>query len=487
MSRSMINHELKPFDGDEALRTFRKRMALGVLIFLFVVVPVLGWCGLVDETNINKLGRYLCFAIVALGIDLIWGYTGLLSLCQAFFFCLGGYAMAMHLSLPQGGGNVRPEYHNIPQFFFFNNVDVLPNWWIPFSSLSFALVAAVLIPAVIAMIFGFSVFRSRVKGVYFAIITQAVAWGAFLLFCRNEMLLGGTNGLTNFNPALNRNLGWILFFYLLTGGALITLFLFAKFIAKSRLGRLFVAVRDKEMLLNFMAYRPQSIKLFAFVIAAIFAALGGILYVPQNGIITPNIMRVEDSIWMIIWVALGGRGRLWGAMAGALLVNYAYSITTSDMPRAWPFLEGGMFLAVVMLFPSGLVGLWDRFEQEIASGARVWEILIALAIGFLALLIDRTGWGPHVPYNLTFWLAVAMMPVCVLRSASPSGMLLAAITFFFAMEALGLVPMPLQAAWLGIPVKYYVLLVMLGAIGLISRLGVLQQAVERSYEPATEH
>jgi urea transport system permease protein len=483
----MTNQEPKPFDGDEALHTFRKRAAMGVLIFLFMAVPLLSWYGLVDETHVNKLGRYLCFAIVALGIDLLWGYAGLLSLCQAFFFCLGGYAMAMHLSLPQGGGNVRPEYHNIPQFFFFNNVDVLPGWWAPFSSLSFALVAAVLIPALLATVFGFTIFRSRVKGVYFAIITQAVAWGAFLLFCRNEMLLGGTNGLTNFHPALNRNPGWILFLYLLTGVVLLMLFLVAKHVVRSRLGRLLVAVRDKEMLLNFMAYRPQSIKLFAFVIASIFAAIGGILYVPQNGIITPNIMRVEDSIWMIIWVALGGRGRLWGAMAGALIVNYAYSITTSDMPSAWPFLQGGMFLAVVMLFPSGLVGLWDKFESDIASGARFSNIVVALTLGFLALLAEKSALGFYVPHNLTLWVAAALMLVFLVRGGSLSGTVLAAITFFFAMEALGLAPKALQAAWLGFPVKYYILLVTLAGIALLSRLEALRQSVGRYYEPAAEH
>jgi urea transport system permease protein len=483
----MIDQEPKPFDGDEALRSFRKRAAMGVLIFLFVAVPLLGWYGLVDETHVNKLGRYLCFAIVALGIDLLWGYAGLLSLCQAFFFCLGGYAMAMHLSLPEGGGNVRPEYHDIPQFFFFNNVDALPSWWAPFSSLSFALAAAVLIPALLATVFGFTIFRSRVKGVYFAIITQAVAWGAFLLFCRNEMLLGGTNGLTNFHPALNRNPGWILFFYLLTGAALVMLFLVAKHIAGSRLGRLFVAVRDKEMLLNFMAYRPQSIKLFAFVIASIFAAIGGILYVPQNGIITPNIMRVEDSIWMIVWVALGGRGRLWGAMAGALIVNYAYSITTSDMPSAWPFLEGGMFIAVVMLFPSGLVGLWDGFESDIASGARISNIVVAFLVGFLALLVAKSALGSYISHDLTLWVAAALMLLLAVRGGSLCGAVLGAIMLFFTMEALGLVPKTLQAAWLGIPVKYYVLLVTLSGIALLSRLGGLQQTLERCYEPAAEH
>ncbi len=483
----MIDPKPQTFDGNELLRTFKKRTALGVLIFFYVVVPILGWYGIVDATNVNKLGRYLCFATVALGIDLLWGYTGLLSLCQAFFFCLGGYAMAMHLSLPAGGGNVRPEYHNIPQFFFFNNVDVLPSWWAPFSSLPFTLITAVLITIIIATVFGFTVFRSRVKGVYFAIITQAVAWGAFLLFCRNEMLLGGTNGLTNFDPAFNRNPRWIIFFYVLTVSVLVILFFGAKHVAGSRLGRLLVAVRDKEMLLNFMAYRPQSIKLFAFVTAAVFAAIGGILYVPQNGIITPNIMRVEDSIWMIIWVALGGRGRLWGAMAGALLVNYAYSITTSDMPKAWPFLEGGMFMAVVMLFPSGLVGLWDRLEHEVASGTRVSGIFFAMAIGLFALIIDRSTWGSSIPYHLTGWCAVVTMLLFALRSLSVSGMVLAAITFFFGIEALGLMPEAMRNTWIGVPLKYYVLLVTLAGLGFISGIGFFRQALGKYYEPVTEH
>lgn len=484
----IMDEEPKYFDGNLALRTFRRRTALGVWLFLFAVIPALSWLGLVELTNVNKLGRYLCFAVVALGIDILWGYTGLLSLCQAFFFCMGGYAMAMHLSLPQGGGYVRPEYHNIPQFFFFNNVDTLPSWWEPFSSLSFSLVAAILIPAMIATVFGFSIFRSRVKGVYFSIITQAVAWGAFLLFCRNEMLLGGTNGLTNFHPALDRDFGWIVFFYLLTGVVLTILFIAARYITGSRLGRLLVAVRDKEILLNSMAYRPLLIKLFAFVVGAVYAAIGGVLYVPQNGIITPNIMRVEDSIWMIIWVALGGRGRLWGAMVGALLVNYAYSIATSDMPRAWPFLEGGMFIAVVMFFPTGLVGLWEAFEQDIVSGTRVSGIGAALIIGILALLVHKTSLGPNIPHNLTFWVPVVLVALALaFDSISLPGLALAVLTLFFTMEALGLVPQALQGTWLGVPVKYHVLLVILGGIGIVKHLGEWQHLIGRRYEQTAEH
>lgn len=461
--------------ADEQLDGFRKRTIFAVLFVLVVVVPALGWFGIIEPTSVNKLGRYLCFAIVALGIDLLWGYTGLLGLCQAFFFCLGGYAMAMHLSLPEGGGDVRPEYHNIPQFFFFNNVDVLPSWWEPFSSLPFALGAALLVPLFVAGLFGFIVFRKGVKGVYFAIMTQAVAWGAFLLFCRNELLLGGTNGLTNFNPAMNRDPNWILALYLLTVLVLVALFLVARGLVKSRSGRLLMAIRDKEMLLGFMGYRPWTIKVFAFAVGAVFAAIGGVLYVPQNGIITPNVMRVEDSIWMIIWVALGGRGRLWGAVCGALLVNYAYSIMTSDMPRAWPFFQGGMFVAVVLFFPGGLVSLWDKFEEDLRAGASAWGIVSALFVGFGVLLLNKAGWLAWVPHNLAFLVAAAGMILLALRRPSRSGLILAAVTLFMVSEALGIVPLELEIAILGVPIKYLLLFGVVGAAALSFAIPLVQR------------
>jgi urea transport system permease protein len=200
-------HTLKT---DPEIVRFRKKAILGLLVLAFLLIPALNMLGVVEPHILNRLGRYLCFAIAALGIDLIWGYAGVLSLCHALFFCMGGYAMAMHLSLPEAGGDVRPEYHNIPQFFFFNNVDSLPFWWRPFASLPFTLLATFVLPALVAGLVGFFIFRNRVRGVYFSIITQALAWGAFLAFSRNEMLLGGTNGLTNFFKPLNSDNKWIL-------------------------------------------------------------------------------------------------------------------------------------------------------------------------------------------------------------------------------------------------------------------------------------
>jgi len=301
----------------------------------------------------------------------------------------------MHLSLPQGGGDVRPEYNDLPQFFFFNGVHTLPTFWAPFSSLTFAVVAAILFPAILAMGFGYFIFKSRVRGVYFAIITQAVAWAAFLAFCRNEMLLGGTNGLTNFYKPLNQSGRWILSLYLASAAALVLAIFACRYITGSSYGRVLVAIRDNESRLRFAAYRPENFKVFAFVIAAVLAGIGGALYVPQNGIVTPNIMRVEDSINFVIWVALGGRGRLWGAIAGCLVINYAYSTLTSDLPAIWPFIQGAMFLCIIA-FPSGLTGLWDRLEEKCAARAGVLTALLPLAVLGAFVTSEALGLSPEV-------------------------------------------------------------------------------------------
>jgi urea transport system permease protein len=443
----------------------RRRVAAGMLLLLFVVAPALSLAGVIEPYTLNRLGRYLCFAIAALGIDLIWGYAGVLSLCHAVFFCLGGYAVAMHLSLAAGGGDVRPEYNNIPQFFFFNNVDVLPAWWSPFSSLPVALFVAVVLPGALAALFGFFIFRNRVRGVYFSIITQALAWGAFLAFSRNELLLGGTNGLTNFYKPLNSELPWILGLYLVTATALVLAFIGCQRLVDSRFGRLLIAIRDRETRLNFMGYRPEVHKAAAFAIAAVLAAIAGALYVPQNGIVTPNVMRVEDSIWMVIWVAVGGRGTLWGAVAGALLANFTYSMLTSDLPKAWPFIQAGLFMAV-LAFPSGLAHLWSRLESELQAGAVAGRALLVCAFVLLFLIVDKVGWLPSalsvnefLGLQAKYWVLIGAAAALSWVHVAPTAVPLLAVAGALVAEAFGLLPGAarlLAYATLALVTGYYV-------------------------------
>ncbi|MDB5291389.1 MAG: conserved rane protein of unknown function [Phycisphaerales bacterium] len=403
----------------------------GVLLFFFAIIPSLVAAGVVPDYKLNILGKYLCFAIVALGIDLIWGYTGLLSLCQALFFALGGYAMAMHLSLKQGGGDVRPEYNDIPQFMFFNNVRELPGFWKPFASMPFSFMAAMFLPGLAAAMFVFFILRSRVKGVYFSIITQALAWAAYLLISRNEMLLGGTNGLTNFYKPMMQDRHWIISLYLLTLGAVCAAYFVCRAVVKSRLGRVLIAVRDKETRLYFAGYKPYAFKVFAFSVGAMLAATGGMLYSPQVGIITPQDMNVEASIFMVVGVAVGGRGKLWGAVFGALLMNVARSALSSDLPTLWPFVLGGVAVTVVLFFPEGFVGIWDKLERQVSAGAGI-------------------------------------------RASALTALPLVAIALFVMLEALGLMPSFLEGSFariFGIPLKYWALVAILGGVAAASAAG----------------
>jgi urea transport system permease protein len=459
-----LHYEMTSIVPDKLIQ-MRKQLIFGILFVAVIVIPLLGITGILEPQAVNKLGRYCTFAICAIGIDLVWGYTGILGLSQALFFTLGGYAMAMFLSLPGGGGDVRPEYNNIPQFFFFNNVDVLPVFWKPFASFPLAFFGALFIPAILAFIIGFFVFRSRVKGVYFTIITQALAWGAYLIFCRNELLLGGTNGLTNFYKPLNQNLYWITGLYLLTIVVLSLVFYLSRKLTLSRLGRLLLSIRDKEMLLNYFGYRPYLIKAFIFTIAAIIAGIGGMLYVPQNGIITPNIMRVEDSIWMVIWVALGGRGNLWGAVIGALVTNYAFSILTSDLPSVWPFIQGGLFLLVVLLFPEGFSGIYKSFEKDYLNNkfklkrvitVPVYVVIIALLQTLGVLNIITFDNSPYM--SILKYLVFGVPVVFFFRNMkSSSASVLCILTSYFFCESLGIMPNDLMQKIGAIPIKYMLL------------------------------
>ena len=340
-------------------------IALGLFALFGILVPLLNYLGLVADTTLNLWGRYFCFAIVALGMDLIWGFTGILSLCQAFFFCLGGYAIGMHMLLKTGTKGVYGSA--LPDFMVWNRVEELPLFWEPFYSLPLTLLLGLLVPGVAALCFGFLAFRSRIKGVYFAIITQALALAMWLLFLRNETMLGGTNGLTDFktllgfplaDPATKRSL------YAAACAALLGAYYLCRYIVGSKLGKLLMAVRDGEHRLRFIGYHITRYKLFVFVVAAALAGLGGMLYVPQTGIINPGEFSPAKSIEIVVWTAVGGRGTLVGAIVGAVLVNLLYSFLTGAFPGTWLYFLGALFVGVVLFFPEGVTGIARRLSRR---------------------------------------------------------------------------------------------------------------------------
>ena len=328
-----------------------------VMPLLNLLPPEDSWFHLSDF-SLNRFGKFLAFAILALGLDLIWGYTGILSLGQGVFFGLGAYCMGMHLMLTIGKESVYGS--DLPDFMVWNQVKELPLFWKPFYSFPAAVLGAILVPMVFALVFGFFAFRSRIKGVYFAIITQALALAAWLVFNRNDTNLGGTNGLTDFKQVLGYRLsepGTQRVLYVFTVLCLGVAYLLCRWIIRSRAGRVLVAVRDSEKRVVFSGYTPPNYKLFVFVVSAGLAGLAGLLYAPQVGIITPAQIGVLPSLEMVIWVAVGGRGSLVGAVLGAVSVNYGRSVLTNYFPELWPFILGGLFVLVVLLFPDGLVGI----------------------------------------------------------------------------------------------------------------------------------
>ena len=334
-----------------------------VVAIIGLLYPLLSKVGIIGPTDVNLIGRHLCFAIAAMGVNLIWGYTGILSLCQAFFFCLGGYAIGMHMLLKTGTKGVYGSA--LPDFMVWNGVEKLPFFWKPFYSLPLTLAMAIIIPGIIAGLFGFFAFRSRIKGVYFAIITQAFALAMWLLFLRNETMLGGTNGLTDFKTLFGMDLAQDssrTTLYYITLGVVFLCFFLNRFLINSKLGRLLIATRDSEHRLRFIGYSITNLKIFVFVIAGVLAAVGGLLYVPQTGIITPGRMTVQASIEIVIWCALGGRATLWGPVVGALVVNILRSILTGAIPEWWPYVLGGLFVSVVIFFPDGIIGLLQKVK-----------------------------------------------------------------------------------------------------------------------------
>jgi urea transport system permease protein len=338
---------------------------LGALALLAIVVPILnqavpeGSALHLSPFGITLIGKYLCYGMLALAVDLIWGYCGILSLGHAAFFSLGGYAMGMYLMRQIGTRGVYGD-PILPDFMVFLNWKELPWFWYGFDKFVFAMLMVVVVPAILAWVFGWFAFRSRVTGVYLSIITQALTYAMLLAFFRNDMGFGGNNGFTDFKEIVGFDLhadSTRVVLLLLTAAALGGSYLACRAIVESRAGRVMRAIRDAESRTRFLGYPVESFKLWVFVFSAVIAGIAGALYVPQIGIINPSEFSPINSIEAVIWVAVGGRGTLFGAVIGAICVNYAKTYFTGAFPEVWLYALGALFVLVTVFLPRGIVGL----------------------------------------------------------------------------------------------------------------------------------
>ena len=337
-------------------------LAVAVLVPMANLLIPPGQFGHVPTYLVSLMGKYLAYAILALALDLVWGYCGILSLGHGAFFALGGYAMGMYLMRQIG---TRGVYGNpvLPDFMVFLNWKELPWYWLGFDNFWFAMAMVVLVPGLLAFIFGFFAFRSRVTGVYLSIITQAMTFALLLAFFRNDMGFGGNNGLTDFKDILGAPVQaqtTRLALFAATAIALAISVLICSLIVNSKLGKVMVAVRDAESRTRFLGYRVEYVKLFAFTVSAIMAGIAGALYVPQVGIINPGEFEPGNSIEVVIWTAVGGRGTLIGPIIGAIVVNLGKSWFTTTLPELWLFALGALFVVSTLFLPKGIVGLWAQ-------------------------------------------------------------------------------------------------------------------------------
>lgn len=322
---------------------------------------------------IPLLGKYLCYALLAVALDLCWGYAGILSLGHGAFFALGGYAMGMHLMREIGARGVYANAQ-VPDFMVFLGWTELPWFWWGFDMFWFAALMALFVPGLLAFVFGWFAFRSRVSGVYLSIITQALTFALMLAFFRNEMGFGGNNGLTDFRDVLGFSLSapsTRIALLVLTALSLAACLLIARAITLSKAGKVLIAVRDAESRTRFLGYRVEGFSVFVFTVSAMMAGLAGALYVPQVGIINPGEFAPANSIEIVVWVALGGRGTLVGAALGALVVVGLKSWLTANFPDLWLFALGALFILVTLVLPKGLLGLADRFRPAGTRPRRV--------------------------------------------------------------------------------------------------------------------
>lgn len=341
--------------------------SLGILILavlLFAVLPMA-----LDAFRLNLVGKYLTYAFVAVGLVLLWGNSGVLSLGQGIFFGLGGYCMAMFLKLEASSvENTKIQSTpGIPDFMDWNQLTHLPAFWVPFKSLPFTLLAVVLVPALVAFIVGSAMFKRRVGGVYFAVITQALALILSLGIDGNQGLTGGRNGITDLRTLLGwdirtQSAQYILYFTCVA--LLFAAILLSRFVLSTRMGRLLLAMKDRDDRVRFSGYDVANFKIFVFCFAAAVSGVGGALFVLQVGFISPSLVGIVPSIEMVIFAAVGGKQALLGAVYGTLLVNTGKSLFSENFPQLWLFFMGGLFIAVVMLFPNGLAGIWDAIRMK---------------------------------------------------------------------------------------------------------------------------
>jgi urea transport system permease protein len=373
MEKSLLQRLLLSDTGSKVLTV--------VVIFSAIVVPALNLLTLessalhISTYTVTLLGKYLCYALLALSVDLVWGYLGILSLGHGAFFALGGYAMGMYLMRQIGDRGV---YGNplLPDFMVFLNWDSLPWYWFGFDHFPIALLMMFLAPGILAFVFGWLAFRSRVTGVYLSIMTQAMTYALMLAFFQNDFGFGGNNGLTDFKEILGFNLQdstTRCALFIASAVALLSGFALCKYLAQSRLGSLVMAIRDSESRVRFMGYRDEHIKLFVFVVSALLAGIAGALYVPQVGIINPSEFAPIRSIELVIWVAIGGRGTLYGAVLGAFVVNYAKTFFTAWAPEAWLFILGAIFVFVTVFMPKGLVGIYNQISTRNTKNKSIKE------------------------------------------------------------------------------------------------------------------
>lgn len=366
---STIMNKISRLLKDRADRAFL------ALLMVFVLVLSLGNSFGAEESlfhfssfTLSVWGKYLCYAVLAISLNLLWGYTGLLCLGQCLFFALGGYAFGMYLMLMIGED---PVYHTtLPDFMDFMGLSALPSHWQPFHNPVFALLAAMIVPGIVGFVFGVLAFRSRIKGVYFSILTQALTYAAALLFFRNEFGFGGNNGFTDFKLIFGADIreeSTARALFIASGALLAVVYCLISWMLKTKFGKVQRAIRDSENRVRFSGYSTTHFKVFIFVLSAMIAGAAGALYVPQAGIINPSEMWPTKGLDIVVWVAVGGRGTKFGPVIGAFVVNFIKSWATRAHPESWLIILGCIFMFVVLFMPNGIVGLWHQIRVYVQA------------------------------------------------------------------------------------------------------------------------